>query len=160
VTPGEPVRSQSASEDPDVSEIARRLHLATIHLLRRLRKEDESLGFSASQLSAITTLVRLGPTSVGDLAQAEGVRPPTMTRLVQRLERQGIVIRKGSPHDGRVSQIRHTTKAIKLLEEGKGARERALGEGLRGLSHEELGTLDQSVEIIERLAGVSKPPRS
>ena len=73
--------------------MADRLHSAAIHLLRRLRVEDEALGISAPRLSALSVLVFAGPRRVGELAEAEQVEPPTMTRLVDGMERDGYVVR-------------------------------------------------------------------
>ena len=73
------------------------LHAAAIHLSRRLRVEDEALGVSAPRLSALSVLVVGGPMRIGALAQAEQVEPPTMTRLVDAMERDGFVARAPDP---------------------------------------------------------------
>src|SRR4029077_14684122 len=62
--------------------LAARFHSASLHLLRRLAQEDRALGISAPRLSALSVLVFGGPRTIGALASAEGVTPPTMTRLV------------------------------------------------------------------------------
>src|SRR5262245_60205113 len=66
----------------DVDAVAGRLHSLTLHLLRRLRMEDEGLDLSPPRFSALSEVVRRGPVTVSELAAAEGVRPPTMTRLL------------------------------------------------------------------------------
>src|ERR1700729_2528314 len=81
--------------------IADQLHSAAIHLLRRLRKEDEGGGLNAPRLSALSVIVFGGPMTLGDLAAAEQVRPPTMTRIVQALETQMLITRQRDPADGR-----------------------------------------------------------
>ncbi len=65
--------------------LAQRLHGAAIHLLRRLRTEDVAAGLTAPRLSALSVLVFGGPRSIGELAAAEQVRPPTISRLVQEI---------------------------------------------------------------------------
>ena len=85
--------SRPTSPTRDVDAVADRLHSAAIHLLRRLRVEDEALGISAPRLSALSVLVFAGPRRVGELAEAEQVEPPTMTRLVDGMEREGYVAR-------------------------------------------------------------------
>src|ERR1700756_474909 len=81
--------------------IADRLHSAAIHLLRRLRVRDRESGVGPAQLSALSVLVLGGgPRSLGELAEAEQVRPPTMSRIVAGLERGGLVKREGT-EDGR-----------------------------------------------------------
>ena len=69
----------------DAATLADQLHSAAIHLLRTLRKEDDSSGLSAPRLSALSVVVFGGPLTLGQLARAEQVRPPTMTRIVTGL---------------------------------------------------------------------------
>ena len=65
---------------PD-DELAARIHAAALHLLRRLAQEDRATGVSPARLSALSVLVFGGPRTIGALAAAEGVTPPTMTRV-------------------------------------------------------------------------------
>ena len=88
--------------------LAERLHSAAIHLLRRLRAEDDASGLTAPRLSALSVLVFGGPRTVGELARAEQVRAPTISRLVAGLERDGLVRRERDPDDARVQRIRAT----------------------------------------------------
>ena len=89
--------------------LADRLHSAAIHLLRRLRREDDAGGLTAPRLSALSVIVfGGGPVTLGQLAAAEQVRPPTMTRLVNGLETEGLVVRQADPADGRVTYIKAT----------------------------------------------------
>src|ERR1700682_1727268 len=81
-------------------EAADRLHSAAIHLLRRLRVLDRESGVGPAQLSALSVLVFGGPRSLGELAEAEQVRPPTMSRIVAGLVRGGLVKRRKT-EDGR-----------------------------------------------------------
>src|SRR5260370_39292191 len=71
--------------------VADRLHSAAIHLLRRLRVEDKAMGLSGPRTSALSVIVFRGPVTMSALAEAEQVRRPTMTRLVDGLERRGAV---------------------------------------------------------------------
>ena len=73
---------------PDTAAIADRLHSAAIHLLRRVRKQDAATGEGPARLSALSVLVFGGPMTLGQLAAAEQVKPPTMSRIVTGLERQ------------------------------------------------------------------------
>src|SRR5919199_1393233 len=84
----------------DPARVADRLHSAAVHLLRLLRREDARSGLSAPRLSALSVLVFGGARTLGELAAAEQVRPPTMTRLVRALEAAGLVTREGDPADG------------------------------------------------------------
>ena len=83
--------------DDAAVQVADRLHSAAIHLLRSLRREDDAVGLSAPRLSALSVVVFAGPITLGALAAAEQVRPPTMTRLVQALEAEGLVERLAAP---------------------------------------------------------------
>src|SRR5205807_9274864 len=93
-------------------EAADRLHSAAIHLLRRLRVGDRESGIGPAQLSALSVLVFGGPRSLGELADAEQVRPPTLSRIVSGLERAGLVKRE-STEDGR---------RVRLVAPAKGAK--------------------------------------
>ena len=98
----------STAHDDLAASTATRLHSAAIHLLRRLRREDDASGLSAPRLSALSVIVFGGPLSLGALAAAEQVRPPTMTRIVAALEAASLVTREVDPHDGRAILIRAT----------------------------------------------------
>ncbi len=133
--------------------MADRLHSAAIHLLRRLRVEDEALGISAPRLSALSVLVFAGPRRVGELAEAEQVEPPTMTRLVDGMERDGYVTRRPDPDDGRAVIVRATSKGVRALKKGRSQRVDALAAALRSLSAGELATLARGVDLLERVVG-------
>src|SRR6476661_9735879 len=79
-----------------------RLHSAAIHLLRHLRKEDDASGLSAPRLSALSVVVFGGPVTLGQLARAEQVKPPTMTKIVTGLENDRLVERHPDRRDKRL----------------------------------------------------------
>jgi DNA-binding MarR family transcriptional regulator len=139
--------------DPDV--IADRLHSAAIHLLRRLRTEDTASGLTAPRLSALSVIVFGGPLTLGALAAAEQVRPPTMTRLVTALERGGLVTREPDPDDRRQVLLRATPAGRKLLEEGRSRRTATLARRLAALPPEDMAALSRAASLLERL---SHPP--
>jgi DNA-binding MarR family transcriptional regulator len=145
-------RASTFGEDIRCSAVADRLNSAALRLVRRVRREDRSLGETPARLSIISTLVNRGPTTPTDLAELEQVRPPTVTRLVQALERDGYVIRRTARHDARVSMIVATSKAWKLLEDIRERRLGALRSGLGRLEPDELRTLEDATALIERLA--------
>src|SRR2546426_12837473 len=107
---------------PSREHVADRLHSASIHLLRRVRGEDELSGLSAARLSALSVVVFAGPLTLGRLAAAEQVRPPTMSKIVTGLEEEGLVERRPDPRDGRVVQIRATPKGNRLLQRARRRR--------------------------------------
>ena len=131
--------------------IADQLHSAAIHLLRKLRKEDEGTGLNAPRLSALSVIVFGGPVSLGDLAAAEQVRPPTMTRIVNALEEQGLVLKKQNTDDGRSTLISATPAGKKLLMEGRARRVRALAKQIAALNREQRSTLQEAAEILKEV---------
>ena len=92
--------------------MAERLHSAAIQLLRRVRVRDGEPGLSAARLSALSVIVVAGPITISELAATQGVRPPTMTRLVDTLARDGLAMREPHPDDGRSVQVRATARLI------------------------------------------------
>src|ERR1051325_11101131 len=121
--PPRSARGKSPASPPGATgELADRLHSAAIHLLRRLRREDDASGLPAPQLSALSVIVFGGPITLGALAAAEQVRPPTLTRLVEKLESSGLVERAPAPADKRVSRLAATPKGVKLLHDGRRRR--------------------------------------
>ncbi|MBI4419512.1 MAG: MarR family transcriptional regulator [Gemmatimonadetes bacterium] len=145
-----PVRKSQSPPRRDLA-VADRLHTAAIRLLRRLRAEDRAMGLSGPRASALSVVVFAGPISLGALARAEQVRAPTMTRLVQGLERQGLVRRVRDGRDGRVQLIRATEKGRRLLAEGRARRVARLAEGLRQLPAAERAVLREAAELLQRL---------
>lgn len=145
--------SRPTSLAQDVDAVADRLHSAAIHLLRRLRVEDEALGISAPRLSALSVLVFGGPRRIGELADAEQVEPPTMTRLLDGMERDGYVVRTADPRDGRAVVVRATSKGARALRKGRAQRVEALAAGLRSLPPDQVAALAKGVEILERVIG-------
>lgn len=140
--------------DAPLSSLAERLHSAAIHLLRRLRREDEAMGLGPARASALSVLVFAGPLSLGELARAEQVRPPTMSRIVKALEGAGLVRRERDAADARAIRLAATARGRKLLLAGRRRRVRALVQLLGKLSPREQLILRQSVELLERtLAG-------
>jgi DNA-binding MarR family transcriptional regulator len=139
-----------------VEAVADRLHSAAIHLLRRLRVEDEALGISAPRLSALSVLVFAGPKRIGELAQIEQVEPPTMTRLVDGLQRDGYVTRSPDPNDARAVTVQATARGRAALLEGRRRRVEAFSALLSGLPRRELATLARGVTALERALAVDR----
>jgi len=144
-----PNKSERESAQDDAERTADRLHSAAIHLLRRLRREDAKSGLSAPRLSALSVLVFGGPLTLGELANAEQVRPPTMTRLVTALEADGLVTREPDASDGRLTRIRATPNGRTLLLRGRARRVAALTAEVRALAPDEREVLDAAVTILE-----------
>jgi DNA-binding MarR family transcriptional regulator len=130
-------------------EAADRFHSAAIHALRHVRREDPATGVPAARLSALSVLVFGGPRTLGELAAAEQVRPPTMTRIVQALERDGLVRRDDDPNDRRIARIRATAKGRRVMLRGRERRIANLAELLSRLSHQEVAQVRKAAELVE-----------
>ena len=133
----------------DIERTADRLHSAAIHLLRTLRREDTKTGLSAPRLSALSVVVFGGPLTLGDLARAEQVRPPTMTRLVSGLEDDGLVTREPDPADGRLTRIHATAKGRSIMMKGRARRVATLAAELRALEGQDRDVVGRAVEILQ-----------
>lgn len=139
-----------SSTNPDVLVIADQLHSAAIHLLRRVRKQDIATGEGPARLSALSVLVLGGPKTLGELAAAEQVRPPTMSRIVAGLARSRLIDITADPQDARRMRIRATRKGTRLLQKGRELRIAYLASHLEALTPEELTKLAGAVEILQR----------
>lgn len=137
---------------PKLLEVADALHSAAIHLLRRLRREDERAGISAAKLSALSVLVFGGPMRLTDLALAEQVRAPTMTRLVAAMERDGLLRRYADPQDARAVRLEPTAKGRRLLQEGRRRRIARLATALDRRRAGEVALLRAAAALIEGLS--------
>lgn len=144
-------RKQKSEHDQEAAEIADRLHSAAIHLLRRVRRQDSASGGGPARLSALSVLVFGGPMTLGQLAAAEQVKPPTMTRIVAGLERSGLARRVADPVDARRIRILATTRGIRLLRQARKRRIEYLARGLEILGQNALAVVHEAVEIIENL---------
>ena len=142
-----PPRAGSAGD------VADRLHSAAIHLLRRLRREDDASGVSAPRLSALSVVVFGGPLTIGQLATAEQVRVPTMSRLVATLEAAGLLRRVPDPLDRRVVRVAATAAGRTLLHAGRRRRVAALAADVARLTTAERKAILLAIPLLETLAG-------
>jgi len=131
--------------------VADGLHSAAIHLLRRVRKQDTKTGEGPARLSALSVLVFGGPKTLGELAAAEQVRPPTMTRIVTGLERSGLAERVKDPEDARRVRICATAEGVAILKRGRKLRVAYLARELSRLSEEEMEKLAEGLDVIQRV---------
>jgi DNA-binding MarR family transcriptional regulator len=132
--------------------MADQLHSAAIHLLRRLRVHDDASGLSARRLSALSVIVFAGPITITALAEAEQVRPPTISRLVKELEWEGLVARVDNPTDRRVQLLQATARGEQLLQEGRQRRVAALAADINALTEAERAALTAAIPILQKLS--------
>jgi DNA-binding MarR family transcriptional regulator len=131
--------------------VADRLHSAAIHLLRRVRQQDVATGEGPARLSALSVLVFGGPKTLGELAAAEQVKPPTMTRIAAGLARSQLAEITPDPDDARRMQIRATPKGTRLLQQARERRIADLASQLNQLPSAQLATLGDAVEILRTM---------
>lgn len=136
--------------DPALLATADRLHSAAIHLLRRLRVRDRESGIGPAQLSALSVLVFGGPRSLGELAAAEQVRPPTMSRIVSGLERAGL-LKRHATEDGRRMRLVATAKGGKILREGRKRRVESLARALSSLPEKQQRQLSALTDLLQQV---------
>jgi DNA-binding MarR family transcriptional regulator len=138
------------SATPDCTEVADRLHSAAIHLLRHAAQPDVLSGQGPARLSALSVLVFGGQKTLGQLAAAERVKPPTMSRIVAGLKRGGLAKIHKDGKDARRILIRVTPKGERVLQAARRRRIEALSKVLAALDLEEVGCLRRAAEIMER----------
>jgi DNA-binding MarR family transcriptional regulator len=131
--------------------IAERVHAAALRLLRRLRKSDIAMGVSPAKASALSVLVFGGAQTLKDLAAAEQVRAPTMSRLVAELEAAGLATKTADAGDRRALKIAATAKGKALLEAGRERRLAVLAKQVAGLSAAEQTLLKRAAALLGRL---------
>ena len=133
-------------------EVADRLHSAAIHLLRRLRVRDQESGIGPAQMSALSVLVFGGPRSLKELAAAEQVKPPTMSRIVAALTNSGLVSSRVVGEDKRRLRLEPTAKGIAVMQEGRERRVSSLAQALSTRTDDELRQLASAVAMIAQLS--------
>jgi DNA-binding MarR family transcriptional regulator len=132
-------------------EAADRIHSASIHVLRRVSREDPKAGVSPARLSALSVLVFVGPKTVSELAAMERVRVPTMSRLVAAMEEEGLVRRVPHGTDARAVVLHATARGKRVLERARELRLSFLESLLAGASPQELATVREAADIVDRL---------
>jgi len=144
------VVKQKTEASQELLDTADKLHSAAIHLLRRLRVRDRESGIGPAQLSALSVLVFGGPRSLGELADAEQVKPPTMSRIVSGLERAGL-LKRHATEDGRRVRLVATAKGTKILWEGRLRRVESLANALSSLAETDRARLRQLAELLPEI---------
>jgi DNA-binding MarR family transcriptional regulator len=132
-------------------EAADRIHSAAIHLLRRVNRVDEqAMGISPARASALSVLVFAGPRTLTELAEAERVTAPTMSKLVTAMEREGLVRRRPHATDGRSTLLHATAKGRRILERGRDRRLALLESLLATADAREVRVVREAADIVER----------
>lgn len=136
-----------ATEGATPKEAADRIHSAAIHLLRHVAREDPKAGITAARLSALSVIVFAGPLGLSELAAAQQVRPPTMTRIVNALAEAELVEKR---RRGRSVSLSATPAGRALLDKARRRRLAVLAERLGALEAAEVAVVAEAAALIER----------
>jgi DNA-binding MarR family transcriptional regulator len=140
------------SQKADVRDsLADGLHAVAIRMLRSLRREDIASGIGPARLSVLSVLVFGEASTVSELADAEQVKLPTMSRLVAGLERDGLARRSPDDQDRRAVRVRPTEKGKRVLERARKRRLATLARRLESLSVREATVVREAEQILRRL---------
>jgi len=136
-----------------LEEVGRSLHSNALHLMRYVRTEDSAMGIGPAQASALSVVVFGGPITLNQLAEAEQVKPPTMSRVVDALVEEGLVRREENKDDRRSVIISPTEKGTSIIHEGRSRREKRLIGLLTGLKQEDVKCLRDASRILSDVLG-------
>lgn len=131
---------------------AQHINSGAIHILRTLRRVDRQAGLTAARLSALSVLVFGGPHSLGALAAAEDVTSPTMTRIVDGLERDGLARRRVLTGPGRPVEVSATARGRRLMERAAGRRLDAIEAAIDRMPAADQRRLRAAAPLLEQLA--------
>jgi DNA-binding MarR family transcriptional regulator len=139
------------ADDLDPAEMAARLRLSATRLGRRLRQEAGA-GLTSSQLSALAAVDHHGPLTLGALAEHEGVAPPSITKVVARLEGDGLVVRHPDHVDRRVCRVAISERGAALLAESRRRKTAWLTSRIAALDGDGRRRLAAALEVLDELA--------
>lgn len=137
-------------------QLAGRLRLSTTRLARRLRQQSD-IGLSPTLLAALSTICRSGPLTLGQLAEDEGVAPPTVTKIVAKLEGDDLVERLRDESDRRVCRVRATQSGHELLASSRDRKEAWLSQRLAEMDDDQRRRLTDAIDTLEALAAGDPP---
>jgi DNA-binding MarR family transcriptional regulator len=140
----------------DSTEVAARLRLSATRLARILRQQAD-LGLTPSQITALATIGREGPLTLGALAETEHVTPPSMTKVVEKLEAMGLIERQADPQDRRRVLAAVTAAGRDLLAEARARKDAILATRIAVLDDDQLRRLTGALDVLDLLAGSGRP---
>ncbi len=135
-----------------------RLRLALSRIARQIDRQVSNDGMPRTQLSVLGTVASRQQIGVGELADTEGVNPTMLSRIVGRLEAEGLVIRAPSDDDRRAIVVRITTKGATLHARLRRERTALVADGLAELPDEEVAALMAVVPTLEALVAALRAP--
>lgn len=139
--------------DISLAERASQLRLAIVRTARRLRQEAaaETTGLTPTSVAALATIERHGPLTPSEIAEIERVKRPTITRTLTCLAREGLIDRAPDPEDGRSSLVSVNGAGRERLRRLRGRKNAYLAKRMKGLSAEEVETLERAAAILDRM---------
>src|SRR3984885_4816453 len=139
------------AQNPTLTDSAARLRMAIVRTARRLRQEAaaEATGLTPTSTAALSTIERHGPLTPSELALAERVRRPTVTRTLGCLEREGLVERTPDPADGRSSLVSVNGAGRERLRRLRGRKNAYLARRMRDMPAADVEVLERAAEILE-----------
>ncbi|MCL2514899.1 MAG: MarR family transcriptional regulator [Microbacteriaceae bacterium] len=141
----------SNTDDPEL-DLDALLRIAVGRLNRRIRAEKAGDDISDGQFSVLAQLFREGPRTLGELAEAERVTPPSMNRRVNSLVDGGFATRESAPDDGRKVVVRITAAGGAFVTETRRRREHWLNKRTRELTDAQRATLREASALMRQLA--------
>jgi DNA-binding MarR family transcriptional regulator len=141
----------SRLSDNRLNRVANRLHSAAIHILRRARTVDATTGLTPERLSLLSVLCFGGPRTVGELADAEMVSRPAISRILNGLEESGLARRERTRPDRRQVVVHATGKGRRLMEAARSRRLARIAEELATLDPGELDTLEAALGSLDEM---------
>jgi DNA-binding MarR family transcriptional regulator len=152
-----PTPSSPPVETPaDPSEVAARLRLSATRLARRLRQQAEA-GLTPSQLSALAVIDRYGPLTLGSLADHERVAPPSVTKVVHKLEADGLVLRTADATDRRIAWVATSPAGAALLDQTRRRKTAWLAARIGVLDEDALARLAAALDVLDLLTSDDRP---
>jgi len=136
----------------DTAELAAVLRPALMRLTRMIRIQRADTSITLTQLSAMAALEKNGPMSPGELAAYERVQPPSMTKVLAKLEEQGLVHRTVHPTDRRQAVIEISEAGLDLIESERRSRDLWFTAQLENLDADERALLRSIVGVLDKLA--------
>ncbi|PRY12831.1 MarR family winged helix-turn-helix transcriptional regulator [Kineococcus rhizosphaerae] len=136
-----------------LDQLAVDLRVSLLRTARRLRAQKSVDELTDGQFSVLSQLFNAGPRTPGELAEAEHVRPPSMTRTIASLVEAGLVARTDHPDDGRQVLVSPTEAGRRVVLETRERRAAWLSRRLEDLSPADRATLAEAARILNAVIG-------
>lgn len=129
-----------------------RLRIAVARIGRVLNRDSSEDGLTRTELSVLGTVVRDGPLGLGELAEFEGINPTMLSRVIAKLDGEGLIQRVADPCDRRAARVRATASGVRRHRLGRARRTRLLEAHLRAMDPDNAERLLAALPALEALA--------